>query len=127
MNHLTPAIVAQSAVRRLPRPALLLLCLAYILPGFVARDPWRGTDMVAFGYMRALAQGHTDWLAPQLLGMAPDTLGLLPYWLGAWALQGLGTVLPPELAARIPFIAMLVLTLWATWHGVYWLARSRGA
>ena len=127
MNHLTPAIVAQSAVHKLPRPALLLLCLAYILPGFIVRDPWRGTDLVAFGYMRALAQGHTDWMSPQLLGMAPDTQGLLPYWLGAWAIQMLGTVLPPDLAARIPFIAMLVLTLWATWHGMYWLASSRGA
>lgn len=123
----TPAIVAQSAVRRLPRLALWLLCLAYILPGFLARDPWRGNDMTAFGYMRALAQGQTDWLAPQLLGMAPDNPGLLPYWLGAWAIQGLGPLLTPELAARLPFIAMLVLSLVATWHGVYWLAHSPGA
>ncbi|MBY0453707.1 MAG: hypothetical protein K2Q11_02345 [Burkholderiaceae bacterium] len=127
MNHLTPAIVAQKAVRRLPRLALLLLCLAYILPGFLVRDPWRGADMAAFGYMHELALGHTPWSAPQLLGMAPDIQGLLPYWLGAWALQGLGTVLSPELAVRLPFIAMLVLTLSATWYGVYWLARSRGA
>jgi hypothetical protein len=120
----TPAIVAQSAVRRLPRLALWLLCLAYILPGFLLRDPWRGNDMAAFGYMRALAQGQTDWLAPQLLGMAPDTQGLLPYWLGAWAIQWLGPWLGAELAARLPFMAMLGLTLLATWHGVYGLASS---
>ncbi|GAB3355225.1 hypothetical protein GCM10027395_05810 [Giesbergeria sinuosa] len=126
----TPAIVAQSAVRRLPRLALWLLCLAYILPGFLARDPWRGNDMAAFGFMRALALGQTDWWAPQLLGMAPETQGLLPYWLGAWAMQGAAAVglwLPPELAARLPFVAMLVVSLAATWHGVYWLATSRGA
>lgn len=124
----TPAIVAQSAVRRLPRLALWLLCIAYILPGFLARDPWRGNDMAAFGFMRALALGQTDWWAPQLLGMAPDTQGLLPYWLGAWAMQwAAGPWLPPELAARLPFIAMLVVSLAATWHGVYWLATSRGA
>lgn len=123
----TPAIVAQSAVRRLPRLALWLLCLAYILPGFLMRDPWRGNDMTAFGYMRALAQGQTDWMAPQLLGMAPDNPGLLPYWLGAWAIQGLTPLFTPELAARLPFIATLVLSLLATWHAVYWLASSRGA
>ncbi len=123
----TPAIVAQSAVRRLPRLALWLLSLAYILPGFLLRDPWRGNDMAAFGYMRALAQGQTDWWAPQLLGMAPETQGLLPYWLGAWAIQALGPWLGAELAARLPFMALLALTLLATWHGVYGLASSRGA
>ena len=127
MNYLTPAIVAQNAVRRLPRLPLLLLCLAYILPGFLVRDPWRGADMAAFGYMHELALGRTDWWAPQLLGMAPEIQGLLPYWFGAWSLQLLGNVLAPELAVRLPFMAMLVLTLSATWQGVYWLARSRGA
>lgn len=127
MTLQTPAIVAQSAVRRLPRLALWLLCLAYILPGFLWRDPWRGNDITAFGYMRALVQDPTDWLAPQLLGMAPDTQGLLPYWLGAWAVQWAGPLFSPELAARLPFIAMLAIGLMATWHGVYWLASSRGA
>lgn len=127
MNHLTPAIVTQSAVRRLPRLALWLLCIAYIVPGFVARDPWRGADMAAFGYMRQLALGQTDWWAPRLLGIAPDVDGLLPYWLGAWALQAFGGLLSAEMAVRLPFMAMLALALAATWHGVYWLALSRGA
>ena len=34
MNQPSPAIVAQSAVRRLPRIALLLLCAAYLQGGF---------------------------------------------------------------------------------------------
>lgn len=106
---------------------LLLLCLAYILPGFLVRDPWRGADMAAFGYMHELALGRTDGWMPQLLGMAPEAQGLLPYWLGAWALQWLGDWPAPELAVRLPFIAMLALTLSATWQGVYWLARSQGA
>ncbi len=64
-----------------------------ILPGFVARDPWRGTDMVAFGYMRGAGRrATTDWLAPNCWAWRPETLGLLPYWLGAWAMQGLGAV-----------------------------------
>ena len=127
MNQPTPAIVAQSAVRRLPRWALLLLCLAYVLPGFVLRGPWRSNDMEAFGYMRELALGHTSWLAPQLSGLAPSMDGLLPYWLGALSLQGLGWLLGPEMASRLPFIALLVLTLAATWWGAYYLARTPGA
>jgi hypothetical protein len=32
--------------------------------------------------------------------------------------------LQPDLAARIPFVALLALTLTATWYAVYFLARS---
>lgn len=111
----------------MPRWALLLLCLAYIVPGFVGRDPWRGVDMAALGYMQELAGGHTPWLAPLLGGLAPDTDGLLPYWLGAWALQWAPAWIPPGMAARLPFVALLVLTLVATWYAVYELARSPSA
>jgi len=127
VNHPTPAIVAQSAVRPLPRWALLLLCLAYAVPGFVGRAPWRSDDMASFGYMRELALGHTSWLHPLLAGLPGDGDGLLHYWLGAWAIQALGGWLPLELAARVPFIALLLLTLSATWYGVYYLARGPGA
>lgn len=127
MNQPTPAIVPQSAVRPLPRWALWLLCIAYIVPGFIARDPWRGADMTAFGYMQELAQGHTGWLAPVLGGMPPETDGLLPYWLGAWALQAAPSQLSAEMATRAPFLVLLCLTLLAAWYGIYHLARSPGA
>ena len=127
MNQPSPAIVPQSAVRTLPRWALLLLCLAYAVPGFVGRDPWKNADVTAFGYMLELAQGRTPWVSPLLGGMAPETDGLLPYWLGAWALQWAPAGLSPALAARLPFIALLIVTLVAAWYGVYYLARSPGA
>lgn len=127
MNQPSPAIVPQSAVRRLPRWALFLLCAAYILPGFVGRNPWRGADMAALGYMQELAGGHTPWMAPLLGGLAPETDGLLPYWLGAWAIQLTTPWAAPELAARIPFVLLVALTLLATWYGIYALARSPGA
>lgn len=127
MNYPTPAIVAQSAVRALPRWALLLLCLAYAVPGFVGRAPWRNDDVASLGYMLELTQGRTSWLHPLLAGMPGDSDGLLHYWLGAWAIQALGGWLPLDLAARVPFIALLLLTLSASWYGVYYLARSPGA
>lgn len=127
MTPPTPAIVTQNAVSPLPRWALLLLCIAYIVPGFIGRDPWKSADITAFGYMLELAQGRTPWLHPLLGGMAPETEGLLPYWLGAWAIQIAPQWLSPELAVRIPFAALLAVTLTATWYGVYYLARSPGA
>jgi 4-amino-4-deoxy-L-arabinose transferase-like glycosyltransferase len=124
VNYPTPAIVSQGAVRRLPRAALLLFCLAYVLPGFIGRGPWKGADITAFGYMAELALGASDWLAPKLLGFAPEVDALLPYWLGAWAMQVAPAWVSPDLAARIPFVLLLVLTLLATWYGTYYLARS---
>lgn len=124
MNQPTPAIVAQSAVRRLPRLALVLFCLAYVLPGFLGRGPWKNADIAAFGYMAELANGHAAWLNPTLLGRPPEFDALLPYWLGAWAMQIAPGWVTPDFAARVPFALLLVLTLVATWYAVYYLARS---
>jgi 4-amino-4-deoxy-L-arabinose transferase-like glycosyltransferase len=124
LNQPTPAIVAQDAVRRLPRAALFLFCLAYVVPGFVGREPWKNADVTAFGYMFELARGASSWLAPTLAGQPPEFDALLPYWLGAWAMQLSPAWIAPDLAARIPFVLLLVLTLLATWYGVYSLARS---
>lgn len=127
MHQPTPAIVTQGAVRRLPRWALVLFCVAYIVPGFVGREPWKNADMTALGYMFELAQGTAPWLSPMLVGQPPEFDALLPYWLGAWAMQLGPAWVAPDFAARLPFIALLVLTLLATWYGVYHLARSPGA
>lgn len=108
----------------MPRTALLLLCIAYVLPGFLGREPWKSADMTAFGYMAELARGATGWLSPQLLGLPPDVDALLPYWLGAWAMQIAPAWMAPDFAARIPFGILLTLALLATWYGTYYLARN---
>ena len=108
----------------MPRVALLLFCVAYVLPGFVGRVPWKSADMTAFGYMAELARGATSWLAPQLTGLPPEVDALLPYWLGAWAMQLAPAWVAPDFAARVPFGLLLTLTLVATWYGTYYLARS---
>ena len=87
--------------------------------------------MEAFGFMLHLAQTFgpetVSWLKPTLLGQADPLAALLPYWLGAWSIQLLSAVVPIDLAARIPFMGLLALTLAATWYGVYALARTPAA
>jgi hypothetical protein len=123
----TPAIVTQLAARRLPRWVIVLLGLFYVVPGFLGRDPWRNEDLAAFGVMFHLAQAPWEqWLSPTLLGEAPARAGWLPYWLGAVAIQAL-PFLPADLAAKIPFAALLGLTLASTWYAVFHLARAPGA
>ena len=124
MTHTTPAIVPQSAVRRLPRIALWLFCAAYVLPGLFGREPWKGNEFTAFGHMLALAEGTSDWFNPSVWGQAPELDALLPYWLGAWAIQISPSWISAALAVRIPFALLLGLTLVSTWHGVYYLALS---
>ena len=128
MNQPTPAIVAQSAVRRLPRTALLLLCVAYVIAGFVGRDGWKSADMASVGFMASLAQGAANWLQPTLVGIPSEHGALLPYWLGAWAI----TIAPAgsawaDFMLRIPFGFLLGLSMAGTWYGTYSLARSSRA
>ena len=125
----SPAIVTQDAARRLPRWALLLLCVAYVVPGYVGRDPWKNADIAAFGTMLELAASPdwSGWLHPTLMGTPTDTSALLPYWLGAWAMQLAPAWMAPDSAVRIPFALMLAGTLAAAWYAVYYLARHPAA
>jgi hypothetical protein len=123
----TPAIVAQNAVRRLPRIALLLLCVAYLMSGLLGRGPWKSADITAFGYMAELARstdGLARWLDPLLLDLRPETPALLPYWIGAWAIKIAPSWIAPDLAVRIAFALLLAGAFVATWYAVYYLART---
>jgi len=119
-----PAIVAQGSVKRLPRIALWLFCLAYVLPGFLGRGPWKRADITTYGYMAELAHGKSDWWHPTLVGMGPEVHALAPYWFGAWAIQMAPSWLPSDMAARIPFMILLIISLISVWYGTYYLARS---
>ncbi|MEO8298280.1 MAG: hypothetical protein ABI574_10795 [Burkholderiales bacterium] len=129
MSTPNPALVTQRAAQRLPRAALLLFCAAYVLPGVFGRDPWKGADITAFGYMMNLVHGEASWSAwlhPSLGGVVGDG-GALPYWLGALFIKGLSTWLAPEVAARLPFALLMVATLALLWYATFHLARSEDA
>lgn len=110
--------------------ALLLLCAAYVLPGFWGRTLWKAQDIEAFGYMLQLAKpdmGETlNWLKPTLLGNSDSNLALLPYWLGASMIR-LAPAGFEDSFVRLPFMAMLITTLAATWYAVYALTRHPAA
>jgi hypothetical protein len=121
-----PALVSQRAVQRLPRLALLLFCAAYVLPGWWGRDPWRNADLVAYGYMSAMAEGRTSWWQP-LVGDLPLDGAVLPHWLGAASLWLFQSLVGPAAAARLPFALMLALVLALTWYATFHLARTEAA
>jgi 4-amino-4-deoxy-L-arabinose transferase-like glycosyltransferase len=122
----SPALVAREAALELPRYALFAFCAAYVLPGLFGRDPWRGEDLAAFGQMLAIAEGRTSWFAPALGGVPADG-ALLPHWIGAASILLNGRWLDPALAARLPFVLLLVATLAAIWYATFHLARTDAA
>jgi len=124
MKHPTPAIVSQAAARRLPRFALWLFCVAYVVPGFIGRDAWKSADMAALGTMAELVQGSTSWWQPGLMGLPLENPSLLPYWLGAWAVQWAPAWIASDFVVRIPFLMLLSLAMLSTWYGTYYLGRS---
>ncbi len=123
MNQPSPAIVASAAVGRLPRWALWLFCGAYVLAGFVGRDPWKSADITAFGAMLELNLGLAPWSAPQSPADHGGYESLLPFWLGAAAIRAL-PFMDAAMASRLPFMGLLALALAGTWYAVYHLARS---
>ncbi len=127
MSLPTPAIVAQSAVRRIPRGVLLVLCGVYILAGFVGRAPWREVDMQAFALMRALARGRPTGCNPN---WAPCCPAIRACSNTGWA-HGPSSGCPQAGAAirvaRLPFMGLLALAFACTWRAVYGLARMPSA
>ncbi len=126
-HTITPALVTEKAVKRLPRWALMMFCAAYVLPGLFGRDPWKNADIAAFGQMWSLALGQASWWAPHVGGVAPTGGGILPYWLGGAFISILHPWVDPALAARLPFAGLLVAVLALTWYATYHLARTEAA
>lgn len=126
MTSASPALLTRRGAQRLPRLALWIFCAAYVLPGIVGRDPWRQADLASYGLMAAMAEGRTSWWAP-MLGQLPVDTALLPHWLGAAFIWLLGPWVGGPLAARLPFAALLALTLVLVWYASYDLARTEAA
>ena len=123
MRRPTPAIVSQAAVRALPRWAVALVCVLFLAPGFLGRDPWRNQELESFAVMLDMAWLGGSWWTPAVLEQAAQHWGLLPYWLGAASILALGW-LDAAWAAKLPFMALAGLTLWATWQSAFLLAMQ---
>ena len=124
MNTPSPALISQQAVRRLPRLALISICLLYVLAGMTGHDPWKRIDVASFGYMWSLAQEQSSYFNLQLAGVTPEFKAYLPYWLGAWSIQATQGWLAPEVAVRLPFSLMSLASMTFLWYAIYHLARN---
>ena len=101
--------------------------MAYLVPGLVGREPWKGEELQVFGQMLALAQGQSNWLHPTVWGQTLPLDAPLAYWMGAWAIGLAPSWLSAGSAARIPFALLLALTMFSTWKAAYYLGLGARA
>ncbi|MDO8299994.1 glycosyltransferase family 39 protein [Lacisediminimonas sp.] len=119
-----PVRLPASATLALPRWGLVALCLLYILPGLIRRDPWKLDDAAGFGIMWTMAHGGLqDWLLPNIAGMPVLGEGPLAFWIGALFIKLFGDLLGDALAARISTILFFLIGAMAVWYATYLLGR----
>ncbi len=128
----SPARLTASATLKLPRWGIVLMCLLYIVPGLIGRDPWKSEDAAGFGAMWTMAQGSArDWLIPNVAGNPLFDSGPLAYWLGALAIRAvpdaLAGVIDAPLAARAATVLLFLVTATAIWYASYLLGRRPAA
>ncbi|RJG05340.1 glycosyltransferase [Noviherbaspirillum cavernae] len=123
-----PVRLPAAATHALPRWVLFALCLLYILPGLIGRDPWKSEDAAGFGIMWTMAHGGLeDWLWPHIVGMPMPEKGPLAYWIGAVCIKLFGWLLGDTLAARISTGVFFLLGSMSVWYTTYLLGRRAEA
>ncbi len=119
-----PVRLPASATLALPRWGLIALCLLYILPGLIRRDPWKTDDAAGFGIMWTMARGTwEDWLSPNIVGMPMPQEGPLAFWIGAIFIKLFGWALGDAVAARISTLIFFLIGALAVWYASYLLGR----
>jgi len=119
--------------RRLPLPlpplALVLLALAFALPGLLSHDPWKTDDAIGTGIVHQMLR-HGQWLVPSLAGEPFVEDGPLYYWVGAGFAWLASPVLELHAAARLASAAFVLLAfafLRLAARELYGRAESEGA
>jgi 4-amino-4-deoxy-L-arabinose transferase-like glycosyltransferase len=123
-----PVRLPASATNALPRLGLFALCLLYILPGLIGRDPWKSDDAATFGVMWTMAHGSLhEWLWPNIVGLPMTEDGPLTYWIGAICIKLFGWLLGDTMASRVSTIGFFLLASTSVWYTTYLLGRRTEA
>ena len=132
----TPARLTSVAAQRLPRPALLLIGLVYIIAGLYFRDPWKADDVIGLATMMTALQGDgSGWLLPQIGSFAYAQNGPMVTWAGAICIALFSPLLSlftnqidaAIIASRIPNLLWMLIMSCSVWYGVYLLGRRQEA
>lgn len=92
---------------------LVLLALAYLLPGLIGHDPWKSEDAIGVGIVQQML-AHGQWLMPHLAGEPFFEDGPFYYWIAALTARFGAWLLAPHDGARLASGALIAATLWFT-------------
>lgn len=113
-------------IPRLPLPpshaVLVLLALAFILPGLAGHDPWKTYDVVAIEIAHQM-RVTGDWLLPRVAGEPWPEDPPFFHWMALVAGSALGWALPFHGAARLASGLCMLAAFWflylAARHGAH--------
>ena len=93
------------------RPLLILiLCLAWLLPGLIGHDPWKPDEAYTFGVVYEILQGGS-WIVPQIAGEAFVDKPPLFHLTAAFSAMFFSPFLPLHDGARLAAGLWISLTL----------------
>lgn len=117
-HFVNPIRLSHQDTPRLPYRYLILLALAYIVPGLIWRGLWR-QEASSFGVMLTMANGSLrDWLLPNVAGAYIVDDGPLPYWIGALFIKVFRSVMNPFHAAQLATACQDGLAMLFLWRAV---------
>ena len=123
-----PVRLPAAATLALPRWGLAVMCLLYILPGILRRDPWKTDDAAGFGIMWTMAHGSlADWLAPNIAGLSMPNEAPLAFWIGALLIKLFGWLLTDAVAARMSVLVFFAIGVVSVWRTAFVLGRRNEA
>lgn len=89
---------------------LIVLCLAWALPGIVGHDPWKPDEAYTFGVVFEYLRG-ADWTVPMLAGEPFLEEPPLYYLVAAGMARLFSPLLAPHDAARLTTAGFMLLTM----------------
>ena len=100
------------------RVVLVLVALAFTLPGLIGHDPWKTYDAVAIEIINQMHRSG-DWLVPRLAGEPWIEDPPLYHWIALMFAKLLGWALPFHGAARLASALCVLIAAWM----IYFAAR----
>ncbi|MBL8515781.1 MAG: hypothetical protein JNM76_02335 [Betaproteobacteria bacterium] len=103
-------IVFDGASTPVKAALFLVVCLAWLLPGLVGRDPWKPDEAASFGVIHAMLQGD-GWIVPAIVGVPFLESPPFAAWVAAASASLFAPWLPLHDGARLVSALWVALTM----------------
>jgi 4-amino-4-deoxy-L-arabinose transferase-like glycosyltransferase len=114
-----------SSSSRLSSVVLVLLVIAYMLPGLIGHDPWKPDEPYTFGAVLHMVRTG-EWVVPVVGGQPFVEKPPLYYWMSWATARGASAWLPLHDAARLASLVFVLVSVVAV-AAASWLCWGEGA